>query len=61
MMSDFLQISSMNYEIKHAFIKYHESVTKIQHAWLRLKSNNEFRIILLTRMWDKEVQTMVMY
>ena len=58
---DFIQVATMNYDIKKAFIKYHERVSLLQQAWLKNRSNFEFRATILQRMWDKESDVMILY
>lgn len=44
----------MNYDIKSAFTKFHGKVVRVQKAWMRTRSNYNFRAMLLRKMWDRE-------
>ena len=58
---DFIKVASMNYDIKTSFIKYHDSVCRVQHAWSRVRSDYQLRAVILSRMWDKEADAMILY
>jgi len=60
-LKDFIQVSTMNYDIKKTFIKYYERVSLLQQAWIKNRSNFEFRATVLKRMWDKEADVMILY
>lgn len=60
-LADFLKTTAMNFDIRQTFIKYHERVVKIQSAWSRMKSNSEFRIEKMGKLWDKESENMIIY
>ena len=58
---NFLDVSSMNYNIKSVFVRYCEKIVAIQRQWRTVSGNNERRFELLVRLWDKEVEIMTNY
>lgn len=51
----------MNFDIKNAFIKYHEKVSLIQRNYLQMRENYAQRAQTLSKSWDKESDAMMLY
>lgn len=58
---DFIKVASMNFDSKTSFIKYYEKVIRVQKAWARVRQDYQLRAIIMSKMWDKEADSMVLY
>lgn len=58
---DFIKVASMNFDSKTSFTKYYERVVRVQKAWARIRQDYQLRAIIISKMWDKESDAMVLY